>query len=87
MASKKTRVRAVRLRNEVADWFDKHDARGMIESIWEMYERGEIGINGDHVYIIHGEDIDLERLKKVARGMHRSPEEIIEMMVNRLERY
>lgn len=89
MASKTTYARAVRLRKEVSDWiFKEHKSRAIIESIYDLYDAGEIATRGDKVYVTHDDgEIDLERLKEIARGLGKSPQETLDMMIKRYEMY
>ncbi len=42
---------SVRLRNDTAEWIKKHDGRKIIEAVYDLYEKGQVYLDGSEVCV------------------------------------
>lgn len=57
MSSKVTKVMAIRVKNETADYFRDKPLNKVVENVHSLAERNEIEIKGNGDLVIHGNDV------------------------------
>lgn len=82
MPSKIARVKPIRLRNDVADWLDGYKARSVVESLHDLWEKGDIGLKDSVVYI-QQDELDLNALYDLARTTRMKPQDALNAMIRK----
>ena len=78
MASTKTRIKPIRIKNETADYFENKPLNRMVESLEEHLRNGKIRFDGEDL-IIKGSDanVDLSDLSEMANLMQVTTEKLL----------
>ena len=82
MASTKTRIKPIRIKNDTADYFENKPLNRMVESLEEMLKTGKVRFDGENLVVKGGSDSnadlsDLSDLSEMADLMRVSTEKIL----------
>lgn len=86
MASTKTRIKPIRIKNETADYFENRPLNRMVESLEELLRSGKVRFDGENL-IVKGSDsnIDLSDLSEMANLMRVPTEKILSDIKDMIE--
>jgi len=86
MASTKTRIKPIRIKNETADYFENKPLNRMVESLEELLRSGKVRFDGENL-IVKGSsaNADLSDLAEMAELMRVSTEKILSDIKDMIE--
>ena len=77
MASTITRIKTIRIKNEVADYFEEKPLNRMVESLYELIEAGKMRFDGENLVINGSSSTDIQDIEEMAALMNVRPEKLL----------
>lgn len=69
MASTTTRIKPIRIKNEVADYFEDKKLNRMVENLAELLQKGKVRFDGEELIFKGSDNTDLSDISEMASLM------------------